>query len=94
MKIYSIVRIGNEYVVRAGEKSILKVASRRRAAQLVTDAVELLDSQLPRNCRRKPPASHQSPVIPASYLIPPKFLDDSGAIPLCTAAGHLPPTGG
>ncbi len=45
MKIYSIVRIGDEYVVRAGEKSVLKVASRRRAARLVTDAVELLDSQ-------------------------------------------------
>jgi hypothetical protein len=45
MKIYSIVRIGDEYVVRAGEKSILKVASRRRAARLVTDAVELLDSE-------------------------------------------------
>jgi hypothetical protein len=45
MKIYSIVRIGDEYVVRAGEKSVLKVASRRKAAQLVTDAVELLDSQ-------------------------------------------------
>ena len=43
MKIYSIVRIGDEYVVRAGEKSVLKVASRRRAAQLVTDAAELLD---------------------------------------------------
>ena len=45
MKIYSIVRIGDEYVVRAGEKSVLKLASRRKAAQLVTDAVELLDSQ-------------------------------------------------
>jgi hypothetical protein len=45
MKNYSIVRIGNEYVVQAGEKSVLKVASRRRAARLVTDAAELLDSQ-------------------------------------------------
>jgi hypothetical protein len=45
MKNYSIVRIGNEYVVQAGEKSILKFASRRRAAQLVTDAAELLDAQ-------------------------------------------------
>jgi hypothetical protein len=45
MKNYSIVRIGNEYVVRADEKSILKIASRRRAARLVTDAEELLDSQ-------------------------------------------------
>jgi hypothetical protein len=45
MKNYSIVRIGNEYVVRADEKSILKVASRRKAVRLVTDAEELLDSQ-------------------------------------------------
>jgi hypothetical protein len=45
MKNYSIVRIGNEYVVQADEKSILKIASRRRAARLVTDATELMDSQ-------------------------------------------------
>jgi hypothetical protein len=47
MKNYSIIRIGNEYVVRAGEKSVIKVSSRRRAAQLVSDAAELLDSQIP-----------------------------------------------
>jgi hypothetical protein len=45
MKIYTIVRVGTEYVVQAGEKSVLKIASRRRAARLVTDAAELLDSQ-------------------------------------------------
>jgi hypothetical protein len=45
MKNYSIVRIGNEYVVQAGENSVLKIASRRRAAKLVTDADELLDAQ-------------------------------------------------
>ncbi|MEO6842614.1 MAG: hypothetical protein ABI192_17850 [Bradyrhizobium sp.] len=45
MKNYSMVRIGDEYVVRADEKSILKVASRRRAARLMTDAAELLSSQ-------------------------------------------------
>jgi hypothetical protein len=45
MKNYSIVRIGNEYVVQADEKSVLKIASRRRAARLVNDAAELLDSQ-------------------------------------------------
>jgi hypothetical protein len=45
MKSYSIVRIGDEYVVRVDEKSILKVASRRKAARLVSDAEELLDSQ-------------------------------------------------
>ena len=45
MKKYSIVRMGNEYVVQAGEKSILKIASRRRAVKLITDAAELLDQQ-------------------------------------------------
>jgi hypothetical protein len=45
MKNYSIVRIGNEYVVQADEKSVLKIASRRKAARLVTDAAELMDSQ-------------------------------------------------
>ena len=43
MKNYSIVRIGNEYVVQAGDESVLKISSRRRAARLVTDADELLD---------------------------------------------------
>jgi hypothetical protein len=38
MKKYSIVRIGSEYIVQAGETSILKVSSRREAAKLVTDA--------------------------------------------------------
>jgi len=47
MKNYSIVRIGNEYVVQANEKSVLKISSRRKAARLVTDAAELLDSQSP-----------------------------------------------
>jgi hypothetical protein len=45
MKNYSIVRIGNEYVVQAGDESVLKISSRRRAARLVTDADELLDSK-------------------------------------------------
>jgi len=47
MNSYSIVRIGDDYVVRAENKSILKVASRRRAAQLITDAAELLNAQTP-----------------------------------------------
>ena len=45
MKNYSIVRIGNEYVVQADAQSVLKIASRRRAARLVTSATELMDSQ-------------------------------------------------
>ncbi|GAC1507197.1 MAG: hypothetical protein NVS2B1_16510 [Bradyrhizobium sp.] len=44
MKIYSIVSTGDCYVVRAGEKSILKVASRRLAARLVAEAAELLST--------------------------------------------------
>jgi hypothetical protein len=42
---YSIVRVGQEYVVQADEKSILKMTSRRRAARLVAHAAELMDSQ-------------------------------------------------
>ena len=45
MKKYSIVRIGSEYVVQAGETSILKVSSRREAAKLITDAAELLQQE-------------------------------------------------
>ena len=45
MNSYSIVRIGDDYVVRADDKNILKVGSRRRAVQLVTDAAELLNAQ-------------------------------------------------
>ena len=44
MEKYSIVRIGSEYVVQAGETSILKVSSRREAAKLV-DAAELLQQE-------------------------------------------------
>jgi hypothetical protein len=45
VKNYSIVRIGHEYVVQADAKSVLKVASRRRAARLISDAAELMDAQ-------------------------------------------------
>jgi len=60
VKNYSIVRIGNEYVVQADEKSVLKIASRRRAARLVTDAAELLDSQA---APRLSPQAHAEPSI-------------------------------
>jgi hypothetical protein len=45
MKNYSIVRIGDEYIVQADEKSILKITSRRRAARPVTEAADLLLAQ-------------------------------------------------
>jgi hypothetical protein len=59
VKNYSIVRIGHEYVVQADEKSILKVASRRKAAQLVTSAAELLGSQP----AQEPPETAAEPSI-------------------------------
>ena len=43
MKNYTIVKVGNDYVMQAEEQSVLKVASRRRAAKLVVEAAELLE---------------------------------------------------
>ena len=68
MKIYSIVRIGNEYVVQAGEKSILKVASRRRAARLVSEAAELLQSQAGPQC--SPQTQAESSIAPDLSEVP------------------------
>jgi hypothetical protein len=65
MKSYSIVRMGDDYVVQAEDKSILKVASRRRAAQLVSDAAELLNAQpQPADDADPPPAG---PVPPGGH---------------------------
>jgi hypothetical protein len=62
MKSYSIVRIGDDYVVRADDKNILKVASRRRAAQLVSDAAELLNAQPQPAADAEPPAEERNEV--------------------------------
>ena len=74
MKIYSIVRIGNEYVVQAGENSVLKVASRRKAARLVSDAAELLSSQevapLAPEADTEPSIARDPPVIPDPHEAP------------------------
>ena len=56
MKIYSIVRIDHAYVVRAGNTGVLKVASRRRAVRLVSDAEELLALQAATPLSRQKPA--------------------------------------
>jgi hypothetical protein len=45
MKNYSMIRVGNEYVVRADDKSILKTTSKRKAARFITEATALLDAQ-------------------------------------------------
>ncbi|WP_454624772.1 hypothetical protein [Bradyrhizobium cenepequi] len=55
MKRYSIVRAGNEYIVRVDEKSIMKVSSRRKAVKLVSVAAGLLD-QAPAPPLDEPPS--------------------------------------
>jgi hypothetical protein len=74
MKNYSIVRVGNEYVVQANEKSILKIASRRKAERTVTDAAGLLDSQATPPLAPEPPAepsiARDPGVIPDPRIIP------------------------
>jgi hypothetical protein len=64
MKDYSIVRIGNEYVVQAGANSVLKVASRRRAAELVTVAAGLLKQPLLPQVSDAPSISRDPGAIP------------------------------
>ena len=64
MKKYSIIRIGSEYVVQAGETSILKVSSRREAAKLVTDAAGLLQQE-PASGEDGPPSrARETPEVP------------------------------
>jgi hypothetical protein len=75
MKNYSIVRVGHEYVVQADEQSVLKVASRRRAAKLVSVAAELMDSH---PVLEIPPATEAEPSIVPSIegdLVDPQGQD-------------------
>ena len=44
MTSYSIIKVGNDYVVQANDKCILKVGSRRRAAQLISEATDSLNA--------------------------------------------------
>jgi hypothetical protein len=44
MTTYSIIKVGNDYVVQAHDQCILKVGSRRRAAQLISAATALLNA--------------------------------------------------
>ena len=73
-KNYSIIKIGNEYIVQADEKSILKITSRRRAARLVSDAAELLDSQ------PAPPLAPQAHAEP-SIACDPRVIPDPREVP-------------
>ena len=71
MKKYSIVRIGSEYVVQAGETSILKFSSLQEAAKLV-DAAELLQQE-------PAPVADEQPSIEREAR--PKFLDGRARFP-------------
>jgi hypothetical protein len=75
MKIYSIVRIGDEFVVQAGDKSVLKIGSRRKAVQLVTDAAELLHMEV------TPQGSAPASIAPSSSLISGVVPDPEGYNP-------------
>jgi hypothetical protein len=70
MKNYSIVRIGNEYVVQADEKSVLKISSRRRAAKLVTDAAGLLERQTAQPVNEGASITRDPPGAPDSTKLP------------------------
>ena len=74
MTRYTIRRLGGEYVVLADDQSILRVASRRKAAKLVADAAELLSVQ-PASPGEQEPDTDQSAVKGA------KFLDGKGRFP-------------
>jgi len=86
MKNYSIVRIGDGYVVRADEKSVLKVASRRRAAKLVIRAAELLGlpplPQLPGQAQAEPSTARDPGIIPDPGIVPdPGIIPDPSEVP-------------
>jgi hypothetical protein len=67
MTRFSIRKLGSEYVIFADDQSILRTASRRKAAKLVVVAEELLSVQLDES----PPLAHegdQAAVKPAMFL--------------------------
>jgi hypothetical protein len=68
MPSYSIIKVGNEYVVQAHDKSILKVGSRRRAAQLINEATELLNAlevvESPDIAPEQPSRQRETPELP------------------------------
>jgi hypothetical protein len=82
MKNYSIVRVGNEYVVQANEKSVLKIASRRKAERTVTDAVELMDSLPPAELSPEAEAEPEPSIARDPRVIPdPKVIPDPSEVP-------------
>jgi hypothetical protein len=81
MKNYSIVRVGNDYVVQADDQSVLKIASRRRAAKLITDAAELLDSHPPPDAQAEPSVACDPAITPdPEVILDPKVMLDPSEV--------------
>jgi len=72
MKKYSIVRIGSEYIVQAGETSILRVSSRQEADKLVTDAAGLLQDAAGLLQQEQAPAADQDASIDRDARVMPE----------------------
>ncbi|UFX44072.1 hypothetical protein HAP47_0033520 [Bradyrhizobium sp. 41S5] len=70
MSDYSIVRVGNEYIVQAGDKSILKISSRRRAVKIMTLAADLLDQESMQQVEDAPSISRDLPTVPEKSELP------------------------
>ncbi|KYG21955.1 hypothetical protein SE92_18315 [Bradyrhizobium sp. AT1] len=68
MTSYSMIKVGNDYVVQANDKCILKVGSRRRAAQLISDATDLLNAlavvESPDLAPEPPSLAREAPELP------------------------------
>lgn len=68
MTSYSMIKVGNDYVVQANDKCILKVGSRRRAVQLISDATDLLnalaDVESPGIAPEAPSPAREAPELP------------------------------
>lgn len=68
MTSYSMIKVGNDYVVQADEKCILKVSSRRRAAQLISEATDLLNAlavvESPGIAAEAPSSRREAPELP------------------------------
>jgi hypothetical protein len=68
MTSYSMIKVGNDYVVQANDKCILKVGSRRRAAQLISDATDLLNAlavvESPKIAPEAPSLARETPELP------------------------------
>ena len=70
MSDYSIVRVGNEYIVQAGDKSILRISSRRKAVKIMTLAADLLDQETMQQVEDAPSISRDPPAVPEKSELP------------------------